>query len=568
MKKWIAILLSGVLVLSLVACGNSDKSDKKESAGVEKLVSEYGFQWTDTSAPILNEKGAKELTFRVYSSKNASALDYNDMKVMQDLYKMTNVNVVWENVSESVYSQQKNLIFGNPEDRPDAIYHAGMTTGEIIKYARRKVLLPISDYLEYMPNFSKILEERPDIKNQLINVEDGKIYSLPRIEEMGLLQHPNILFLNKNWAAKAIEAGAVNGLSVDDLKDGLALTCEQMEAMLRYFKENDMNGNGDVNDERPLNFVFNNWQGNQCDLYGMFGLNDNLEHRVVVNDQVIYTIQDERFKEATNFIARWVSEGLIDKVSFEQSQDNFLANGKGLEIYGAFYWWESETVVSNPENYIVCAPIIGPHGDQTVCVSNNPEVGTGELVIFADCPNVEVLLAYFDRYYDPFISAQINYGPIGIVYEEELDEKGMLVQKEIPEGMTADELRLQNAPLGIIYLSDYAWNNVVNMEPRAKLRLERLDAYVKPYVPEGVKPCPVNLQFTLEELNKLTKYESNLNDYIRTNLIRWLLNGGVSDSEWASFQDELKGKLNIESIRQVYQDAYDRYIKNDGRKLK
>lgn len=568
MKKWIAILLSGVLVLSLVACGNSDKSDKKESAGVEKLVSEYGFQWTDTSAPILNEKGAKELTFRVYSSKNASALDYNDMKVMQDLYKMTNVNVVWENVSESVYSQQKNLIFGNSEDRPDAIYHAGMTTGEIIKYARRKVLLPISDYLEYMPNFSKILEERPDIKNQLINVEDGKIYSLPRIEEMGLLQHPNILFLNKNWAAKAIEASAVNGLSVDDLKDGLALTCEQMEAMLRYFKENDMNGNGDVNDERPLSFVYNNWQGNQCDLYGMFGLNDNLEHRVVVNDQVIYTIQDERFKEATNFIARWVSEGLIDKVSFEQSQDNFLANGKGLEIYGAFYWWESETVVSNPENYIVCAPIIGPHGDQTVCVSNNPEVGTGELVIFADCPNVEVLLAYFDRYYDPFISAQINYGPIGIVYEEELDEKGMLVQKEIPEGMTADELRLQNAPLGIIYLSDYAWNNVVNMEPRAKLRLERLDAYVKPYVPEGVKPCPVNLQFTLEELNKLTKYESNLNDYIRTNLIRWLLNGGVSDSEWASFQDELKGKLNIESIRQVYQDAYDRYIKNDGRKLK
>lgn len=568
MKKWIAILLSGVLVLSLVACGNSDKSDKKESAGVEKLVSEYGFQWTDTSAPILNEKGAKELTFRVYSSKNASALDYNDMKVMQDLYKMTNVNVVWENVSESVYSQQKNLIFGNSEDRPDAIYHAGMTTGEIIKYARRKVLLPISDYLEYMPNFSKILEERPDIKNQLINVEDGKIYSLPRIEEMGLLQHPNILFLNKNWAAKAIEASALNGLSVDDLKDGLALTCEQMEAMLRYFKENDMNGNGDVNDERPLSFVYNNWQGNQCDLYGMFGLNDNLEHRVVVNDQVIYTIQDERFKEATNFIARWVSEGLIDKVSFEQSQDNFLANGKGLEIYGAFYWWESETVVSNPENYIVCAPIIGPHGDQTVCVSNNPEVGTGELVIFADCPNVEVLLAYFDRYYDPFISAQINYGPIGIVYEEELDEKGMLVQKEIPEGMTADELRLQNAPLGIIYLSDYAWNNVVNMEPRAKLRLERLDAYVKPYVPEGVKPCPVNLQFTLEELNKLTKYESNLNDYIRTNLIRWLLNGGVSDSEWASFQDELKGKLNIESIRQVYQDAYDRYIKNDGRKLK
>ncbi len=560
MKKRIALVLALLFALSAIACGGSGKNNnKQESAGVEKLVEEYGFQWTDTNAPILNEKGAQELSFSIYSSKNASALDYNDMKIMQDLYASTNVFVTWENVSESVYSQQKNLIFGNADNRPDAIYHAGMGAGEIIKYAKRKVLLPISDYLEYMPNFSKILEERPDIKAQLINVEDGKIYSLPRVEEMGLLQNPNILFLNKNWAAAAIQAGAVSGVTAADLKDGLNLTCDQMEAMLRYFRDNDMNGNGNAGDERPMSFVYNNWQGNQCDLYGMFGLNDNLEHRIIIDGKVTYTVEDDRFKEATNFLANWVSENLIDKVSFEQSQDNFLANGKGLETYGAFYWWESETVVSNPENYIVVNPLIGPNGDQTLCISNNPEVGAGEVVVFADCPNVEVLLAYFDRYYDPVVSAQINYGPIGIVYEEERDANGMLVQKALPEGMTADELRLQNAPLGIIYLSDYAWNNVVNMEPRAKLRLERLTAFATPFMPEGVKACP-NLQFTLDELNTLSNYETNLNDYIRTNLIRWLMNGGVSDDAWAAFQKDLQGKCNIGAIQKVYQDAYDRYL--------
>ena len=560
MKKLISIVVLAALVLSLAACNSGDT--QKNSMGVEKLVSDYGFQWTDTSAPILNDKGAQELTFTIYSSKNASALDYNDMKIMQDLYESTNVNVFWENVSESVYSQQKNLIFGNKEDRPDAIYHAGMSAGEIIKYAKRNVLVAISDYLEYMPNFAKLLEERPDIYAQLINVEDGKIYSLPRIEEMGLLQNPNLLFLNKSWALEAINAGAVTGVTAADLKDGINLTAAQMEQMLIYFRDHDMNGNGDATDERPLNFVYNNWQGNQCDLYGMFGLNDNLEHRVVVDGQVTYTIQDDRFKEATNFIANWVSERLIDPVSFEQSQDNFLANGKGTETYGAFYWWESETVVSNPENYILCNPLIGPNGDQTVCVSNNPEVGTGEVVIFKDCANVEVLLAYFDRYYDPEISAQINYGPIGIVYEEEMDANGMLVQKEVPEGMTTDELRLQNAPLGIIYLSDYAWKNVVNMEPRAKLRLERLELAAKPFVPEGVNPCP-NLQFTLDELNTLSNYETNLNDYIRTNLINWLMKGGVSDSQWATFQSDLNGKIKLSEIQKVYQDAYDRYISNN-----
>ena len=557
MKRLVSSLILSAMLISLAACGGGGGKEKKTGSDVETLKSEYGFQWTDPSSPILNDKGADEISFTIYSSKNASALDYNDMKIMQDLFEQTNVNVTWENVSESVYEQQKNLIFGNADDRPDAIYHAGMGAGEIIKYAKRKMLVPISDYLEYMPNLSKILEERPDIKNQLTNVEDGKIYSLPRVEEMGLLQHPNILFLNKAWAQQAIDAGAVSGITAADLQDGLSLTAAQMESMLKYFKDNDMNGNGDAADERPMSFVYNNWQGNQCDLYGMFGLNDNLEHRVIVDGKVTYTVTDDRFKEATNFIAGWVTDGLIDKVSFEQSQDNFLANGKGAETYGAFYWWESETVVSNPENYIACAPLIGPNGDQTICVSNNPEIGTGEVIVFSDCANEEVLLAYLDRYYDPLISAQINYGPIGIVYEEQQDANGKLVQKALPEGVTSDELRLQNAPLGIIYLSDYAWENVVNMEPRAQLRVDRLKLVAEPYVSDGVQPCS-NLQFTLEELNTLSNYETNFNDYVRTNLINWLMKGGVSDADWSAFQSDLSGKVNLPGIQKVYQDAYDR----------
>ena len=239
--------------------------------------------------------------------------------------------------------------------------------------------------------------------------------------------------------------------------------------------------------------------------------------------------------------------------------DNFLANGKGLESYGAFYWWESETVVSNPENYITMNPLIGPKGDQTICVSNNPEIGTGEIIIFKDCPNVEILLTYFDRYYDPEISAQINYGPIGIVYEEERDEKGMLVQKPLPEGVTSDELRLQNAPFGIIYLTDYAWNNVVNMEPRAKLRLDRLEKFANPFVGENVKPFG-NLQFNMDELNVLSTYETGLNDYMRTNLIKWLMKGGVSEEDWNKFQKELTEKVYLNDVKKVYQDAYTRSL--------
>ena len=76
-----------------------------------------------------------------------------------------------------------------------------------------------------------------------------------------------------------------------------------------------------------------------------------------------------------------------------------------------------------------------------------------------------------------------------------------------------------------------------------------------------MKPTP-NLQFTLEELNTLSSYESNLNDYIRTNLIQWLMNGGVSDSQWETFQNDLNGRTNLPAIQAVYQAAYDRYLGN------
>nr|MDE7295959.1 hypothetical protein [Clostridia bacterium] len=401
-KAFAAIAIGCAAVLALAGCGHGDN---RENNSVEELVSKYGYQWTDPTKPILNAEGAKNITFNIYSSKNASAKDYNDMDIMQSLYESTNVYVNWENVSETIYGEQKTLKLGK-HDGIDAIYHAGLSSNEILTYGtKRSTLLPISDYLEYMPNFKKILEDRPDIKKQITNV-DGKIYALPRVEEMGLKQNPNLLFLNKAWTIAAIKAGAVSGITEAQVVDGLELTSAQMQQILTYFKNNDMNGNGSTTDERPLSFVHNNWQGNQCDLYGMFGLNDNVEHRVIKDGKVTYTVLDDAFKTATQFLHGWVKDGLIDQVSFEQTQDQFLANGKGTgkdEKYGAFYWWESETVVSDPTNYVCCKPLKGPDGKQTVSVSNNPEIVTGLAVFFKGTPNVEVLLTYFDRHYSPEI---------------------------------------------------------------------------------------------------------------------------------------------------------------------
>ena len=76
MKKTIAAIALGCAAMfaltALTACAGGDD---RESNSVDALVENYGYQWEDTSAPILNEKGAQELSFRIYSSKNATAKD-------------------------------------------------------------------------------------------------------------------------------------------------------------------------------------------------------------------------------------------------------------------------------------------------------------------------------------------------------------------------------------------------------------------------------------------------------------------------------------------------------------
>ena len=76
MKRVLSMITILAIVLALPACGGGGKQqDNRTKSSVDELVANYGYQWTDTSAPILNETGAKELSFNIYSSKNASALD-------------------------------------------------------------------------------------------------------------------------------------------------------------------------------------------------------------------------------------------------------------------------------------------------------------------------------------------------------------------------------------------------------------------------------------------------------------------------------------------------------------
>ena len=210
------------------------------------------------------------------------------MPVFRALARETGKDVYWVYNTSTQYANNTDPV---GTKGIDAIYHAGFSNLQLYNYGRRGKIVAIDKYLQYMPNFKAILEdpERPDIAEALKS-PDGHIYSLPRIEEMGLKAYPNLLFINKSWVEKLIDGGnlpaEVTSISgKEDLKDGLALKRSEFKAVLQQFNSLDMDGDRDRNNEVPLAFVSNNWQGNESDLIATFGVPENIERKTIVDDK-------------------------------------------------------------------------------------------------------------------------------------------------------------------------------------------------------------------------------------------------------------------------------------------
>lgn len=503
--------------------------------------------------------------FTVLAVKESTVQNYNDMPVFKELNKVTGKDVYWTFNTSSQYNNNTDPV---GTSGIDAIYHAGFSNKTLYEYGKRKRIVAIDEYLDSMPNFKKILEDRPDIKEALKS-PDGHIYSLPRIEEMGLYQTPNLLFINKAWIEKLIDGGNMPaGVTLDkaDLVDGLELSRAEFKAILQKFNTIDMDGDGKVGSgegkEVPLSFVANNWQGNISDLIASFGVPENTEHKTILNGKITFTVENQKWYDALVELKDWYSKTLIRSTAFTQDQDEFLARGQDGR-YGAFYWWEKETVVKKElrDNYIILKPLADENGNRYVGVSNKLEVEKSECVILRSCKDKKGLLSYFDKFFEPDYSAQLNYGSIesGAFLAEKQD--GMLIPNDDHGEQSADDFRMKNAPYGVVYLTDAVWNKTVKMESRAELRLQRLEAYVKPYKFPGAENIP-NLNYNEQELKDLNTYESSLGNNINSFMVNTI--SGISTQTYADFKS--KNQASINKIKKINQDAYDRYLTALGKK--
>lgn len=522
----IGLLSAGVVALA--GCSGSDTA-----ASIADKSADFGFQ--EEGLPIVDET----LTLSFGGSKSALAPDYADMELLKQWEADTNIKIDWVNQVDQVYAEKKNLMLASDE-LPDVLYNTGLSDAEIVQNGANGTLVPLEDLIEeHAPNLSAILDERPDIRAAL-TASDGHIYTLPSVEELGILAYPNFLFINKTW--------------LDELGLDMPTTIDEYHDALVAFATEDPNGNG-KKDEIPLSFRTDSFAANPHDLIAALGGQpENNDHRIVREGKVEFTANTDEYRAGVEGLAAWYAEGLIDPESFSQDDVAYLAKGKSdTPILGSFFWWEAPEMVGQEhvDDYALVGILDGVNG-KLASHSNNQEISRGAMAITRSNEYPAATMRWADRLFDPVMSAQVAWGPIGVTLEENAD--GLLVQIPVADGESEGERRQRVAPQGPRITTRDDFENVVAPEPRAEERQKLVDEYYAPYKANDGYP-PVML--SNEELDQISLAVPDINSLVLEKFASWIVNDNVAD-EWDAYVAQLD-QLGVSDVTAVYQQAYDRF---------
>lgn len=400
LKKMTALLLAAVVGTSLLAgCSGQEAQESLSGSENSDVVSGEGGENPEESSQSPQETKVS------YSFPLAEPVEMSMFAVMTGeyglednaafLYAEEQTNVKWNvtSVMGSDLTEKRNLLL-NSGEYPEVFFKAGLTDADAEKYGRQGIFIPLNDLIrEYMPNLTAYLDERDGWAN--ITASDGNIYAIPNIGGVD----PVIpkLWINTRWLENVNMKEPTN---LDELYD-----------MLKAFKEQDANGNGDPNDEIPLT----------CTdvvtpelLLPYFGITYNLGTKCAEIDGTLqYMPKTDLYKEYLAYVTKLYQEGLLDKNAFTQKHEQQGAIGKSGDVLGCFFDAGSFLTVGRErdDEYRILTPF-----EDGVYPKNNG-VNTGAMAITDKCNNPALALAWADWFYTEEGSRVAWMGVEGLSYE-------------------------------------------------------------------------------------------------------------------------------------------------------
>ena len=380
MKKLTALLCAAAMVVSLAGCGaakeTSDAGAAPESSKAAEGTAEEAAQAgeSQTSGDSLTFPLAETKEYSVFAIMNGE-YDLQDNITMQTVTENANLKFDFQSVMGADLKEKRNLVLASGE-YPDMFFKAGFDANDLEKYGKQGLFVPLEDLIkQYAPNLSARLDETNGW--DYITSSDGHIYSLPDIERQNGAM--TTYWINKKWMDRL---GLQEPKSLDELYE-----------VLKAFKNEDANGNGDPNDEIPLTAT----DVVKPDLLlAYFGIPyDYGTKTAVIDGELTYIPTSDTFKEYVAYVAKLYQEGLLDKNAFTQKHEQQGAIGQSGDVLGSFFDAGAFLTVGrdNDDDYIALTPF------EDGMYPLNTVITPGTMVLTDTCENPEILVAWADQFY-------------------------------------------------------------------------------------------------------------------------------------------------------------------------
>ncbi|WP_339222315.1 extracellular solute-binding protein [Paenibacillus sp. FSL W7-1332] len=526
-----ALLLS-LIVAILAAC--TDKTGGKEAEIQDKGAME-------TYAVGDTFKATEPFDLSILYSDQPAYPYKQDWMLFAKIKEMTNVTLKPTIVPMSDYSQKRSLLISSG-DAPLVIPKT--YPGEESAFVASGAILPISDYIDLMPNFKDKIEKW-DMESELegLRQEDKKYYVLPGLHEAVWPDYTLIvrtdIFEKHNIA--------------------IPTTWDELYTAMKQLKQ-------EYPDVTPFSdrFKFNstlNIAATGFGTKGGWGYGSGLTYKEDT-DEFVYTAATDEYKDMLAYFHKLVDEGLLDKESFTQDDDQAVqkfVTGKSFIING-----NSQTVVQHRndmdktlgEGKYAISKITVPGGPAGQLMSGS-RLENGVMITskVKESEHFKAILQFIDwLYYSDEGQEFTKWGVEGVTYTKEGGVRKLMDDINYnglnPKG--TKDLRIEHGFSGGVFAYGGTTELLQSMFSEEEQQFQKSMSETKTVV----KPEPP-IPYSVEERERVTLLSTPLKDYTDQNTLKFIL-GDRDLAEYDKFVKELDSQ-GVGQYLEIANKTYKKY---------
>ena len=554
---------SGSNSSSTESAPESTVSQTSEAAEGETTYDENGVS-PEGTFPIVEEP----ITLTVMFPSQTAIPDIAENSFTKEYEELTGIHIEWQEVPSDSLADRVNISLSSG-DMPDIYLSCGVSLSQQQAYGPQGAFVPLNDYIEqYGEVFQKIEENVPGVADTL-TMGDGNIYALPYIEKCVHCEGSSKLWINTKW--------------LDALDMEPPTTVDEFEDMLRRFKEEDPNGNGEA-DEIPLLTYEGGWHSNEMSgwLTNPFVYTSPDNNYVYLDgDEIKLSYMQDGWKEAMSWLNKLYEEGLYyDQslvINYDQARQLCAADGTTEDV-GCFTGGTPDLPgadVSQWGPYVALAPIEGPNGRVATWMPYSQITPTA-FVITSACENPAAAFRWGVEQYNKDINYRKTFGVEGENWKYVTPGEDD-VPADAADFNTGDPAEIAPFIDGVGWgdEQDYCWRGLglrcdtgdykdlryaqvqsgdydTNMEHRLSVDTQE---QMEPYYPD-MEICVPTLVYTEEQSATLANTESVVISYVEEMAAAFITGTSDPEADWDAYLNELSVK-GVDQLLEIYQAGYD-----------